>query len=186
MVSLSQLVLPIVLSAVIVFIASSVLHMVLRYHNSDYKRFTNEDDVRAAINKGVVTPGQYMLPYNTNMKDLQNPAVLQKFTEGPVGLVFLRQPGMLKMGPFLGAWFVYTLGISFFAAYIAGRTLAPGAAYPAVFRVAASVAFLGYAGAHIQGAIWRGQPWSMTMKDVIDGLIYGLLTGGTFGWLWPR
>src|SRR5581483_7322727 len=110
MVQLSQLVLPIILSSVIVFVASSVLHMVLRYHNSDYKRFTNEDDVRAAIKSGAQAPGQYMLPYNTSMKDLQQPAVMQKFTEGPVGLVLLREPGMMKMGPYFGAWFAYSLG----------------------------------------------------------------------------
>ena len=186
MVQLSALVVPIVLSAVIVFVASSVLHMALRYHNSDYKRFENEDDVRSAINKGAAAPGQYMLPYNTSMSALQNPSVLQKFTEGPVGLVLLRAPGVMKMGPLLGAWFLYSIGISVFAAYVAGRTLAAGAPYLAVFRIVGTVVFLGYAGAHIQAAIWRGQPWSATIKDVIDGLIYGLLSAGVFGWLWPR
>jgi hypothetical protein len=186
MVQLSALVMPIVLSAVIVFVGSSVLHMVLRYHNSDYKRFENEDDIRAAINKGSAAPGQYMLPYNTSMSALQNPAVQQKFNEGPVGLVLLRPRGMMKMGPLLGAWFIYSVGISVFAAYVAGHSLAPGASYLAVFRIVGTVAFLAYAGAHIQDAIWRGVPWSAAIKDIADGLIYGLLTAGVFGWLWPR
>jgi len=38
----------------------------------------------------------------------------------------------------------------------------------------------------IVNAIWKGQPWSVTLKEIFDGLVYGLLTAGTFGWLWPR
>jgi hypothetical protein len=29
-------------------------------------------------------------------------------------------------------------------------------------------------------------PWSIVLKESFDGLIYSLLTAGTFGWLWPR
>ena len=38
----------------------------------------------------------------------------------------------------------------------------------------------------VQNAIWRGETWGVTFKHILDGLIYGLLTAGTFGWLWPR
>ena len=35
-------------------------------------------------------------------------------------------------------------------------------------------------------SIWKGQPWSATLKSVFDGLLYALVTAGVFGWLWPR
>jgi hypothetical protein len=35
-------------------------------------------------------------------------------------------------------------------------------------------------------SIWYSRAWINTIKSTIDGLIYALLTAGTFGWLWPR
>ena len=75
--------------------------------------------------------------------------------------------------------------VGIFAAYIAGRALGPGAEYTSVFRFAGCTAFVGYSLAHIPRSIWYSQPWSTTFKNVFDGLIYGLLTAGAFGWLWP-
>jgi len=186
MVSLGQLWLPIIISAVVVFIASSVLHMVLKYHNTDYMGLSNEDAVRAAINAGRATPGQYIIPYCADPKELGTPEKVQKLTEGPVGILVLRPTGPVKMGGFLGEWFIFLLVISYFTAYVLSRTIPLGAPYLAVFRIAGTVAWMGYAGAEITNAIWRHQPWSVTSKNVIDGLIFGLLTAGVFGWLWPR
>lgn len=186
MITIPHLWLPIVLSAVIVFVASSVLHMVLKYHNADYKQLSNEDEVRAAIREGNPGPGQYVVPFCPNMSELKTPAMTQKFTEGPVGLLLLRRSGPPRMGGSLVQWFVLLLVISIFAAYVAGRTLAPGTDYLAVFRIVGSVAIVGYAVSAAQSAIWRGMPWSAAIRDIIDGIIYGLLTAGTFGWLWPK
>jgi hypothetical protein len=49
-----------------------------------------------------------------------------------------------------------------------------------------TAAFLAYGLANLSNSIWKGQTWSMTIKEVIDGLVFALLTAGTFGWLWPR
>lgn len=186
MVSLGNLWLPIIVSAVIVFIASSVLHMVLKYHNADYMGLSNEDAVRAAVNAGRAAPGQYTIPYCANPKELSSPEKVQKLTEGPVGILTLRPTGPVQMGGFLGTWFIFLLVISYFTAYVLSRTIPLGAPYLAVFRIAGTVAWMGYAGAEITNSVWRSQPWSVTTKNVIDGLIYGLLTAGVFGWLWPR
>jgi len=186
MVSLSSLWLPILVSAVLVFVASSILHMALKYHNSDYRKFPNEDEVRAVIQKGKPSPGQYLLLYAMGPGAMKDPALLEKFKQGPVGLAFLRKPGMPSMGPLLGQWFAYLLVVSLFVGYIAAHTVALGAPYSHIFRVVGAVGFLAYAGARAQSAIWAGQPWSATIKDIIDGLIYGCVTAGTFGWLWPK
>jgi hypothetical protein len=177
---------PIIVSAVLVFVASSILHMALKYHNADYRKFPNEDEVRAVIQKGNPPPGQYLLLYAMGPNAMKDPGLIEKFKQGPVGLAFLRQPGMPSMGPLLGQWFGYLLVISFVVAYVAAHALAPGTPYLAVFRVVGAVAFLAYAGARVQSAIWQGEPWSVTIKDIIDGLIYGCVTAGTFGWLWPK
>jgi hypothetical protein len=70
--------------------------------------------------------------------------------------------------------------------YLAGHTLPPGAHYRAVFRVAGTGAFLAYGLGNLSNGIWKGQPWSVVIKEVIDGLVYAALTAGTFAWLWPR
>lgn len=186
MVSLGHLWLPILLSAVVVFFASFLLHMVLTYHRADYRGLSNEDAVRAAITAGGAGPGQYAVPYCANPKEMQSPEMKQKFMEGPVGVFAIRASGQMSMGPMLGGWFIYLLGISFFTAYVLSRTMPLGTPYLVVFRTAGTVAWMGYAGAEIANSIWRAQPWAVTWKNVFDGLIYGLLAAGVFGWLWPR
>lgn len=159
--------------------------MALKYHNADYRNFSNEDEVRSAMNKGNAAPGMYIMPFamGANMKD---PATVEKFTQGPVAVTYVRPNGMMQMGALLGQWFVYLLIVSFVIAYVAAHTIAAGAPYLAVFRVVGAVGFLAYAGARPQTAIWWGEPWSVSVKDIIDGLIYGCVTAGTFGWLWPK
>ena len=186
MVSLGALWLPMLLSAVFVFIVSSVIHMVLKYHASDYRKLPNEDAVRAAIRSGSPTPGQYVTPHVEDFKLMDTPEVKQKFMEGPIAVMYLRRPGPPTMGPALGLWFLFSLVVSFFVAYIASHVLAPGADYLQVFRVVGATAFLAYAAGQAPNAIWMGKPWSVTLKEMFDGLLYGLVTAGTFGWLWPR
>jgi hypothetical protein len=185
MVALTQLWVPILLSAVFVFLASSVIHMALKYHNSDYKGFSNEDEIRAAIRKSGAGPGMYFLPYCADMKEMGTDAMKQKWAEGPNAQVIVTPNGVPTMGPQLMQWFVYNLLISLVAGYIASRTLAPGAGYLPVFRVVGCVAFAAYGFATIPASIWFKRPWSATLKELFDALIYGLLTAGTFGWRWP-
>ena len=185
MVFLTDLWLPIVLSAVIVFIASSIMHMVLPYHRSDYRQLPDEDKLLAALRTFGLKPGLYHFPFCTH-KEMKSPAIQEKFKQGPVGFITLFPSGPPAMGKFLILWFVYSLIIGFFVAYLTGHTVKHGEPYPAVFRVAGTAAFLAYGLGNLSNGIWKGQPWGMTIKEVIDGLIYGLLTAGTFGWLWPR
>jgi hypothetical protein len=90
------------------------------------------------------------------------------------------------MGKNLVQWFLYCLVISIFAAYLSGRLLAPGTAFLQVFRVVGTLAWLGYGAAHAQESIWSGRSWAVTLKHLFDGVIYALLTAGTFAWLWPK
>jgi len=185
MVPLATLWLPIVVSAVIVFVASSIMHMVLPYHRSDYSRLPDEDKIRAALRSENLKRGLYVFPYCTH-QDMKSAAMTEKYKEGPVGFLTIMPSGPPAMPKFLGLWFVYCLVIGFFTAYLTGHTVAMGANYLVVFRVAGTAAFMSYGLAHLSNGIWKGQLWSTTLKEVFDGLVYGLLTAGTFGWLWPR
>lgn len=186
MISLVSLWLPILLSAVGVFIASSVLHMVFKFwHMPDYHGFSNEKEVAATMRKGSPAPGMYMLPY-CKMEDMKKPESLEKFKQGPVAMIFMRQGGTPNMGKNLLQWFVFCLVVSVFAAYIAGSTLGGGTAGMQVFRVIGTVGFIAFAFGSLPLGIWYGQPWKAVSKDVIDGLIYGLVMAAIFAWLWPK
>jgi hypothetical protein len=177
---------PIILSAVLVFILSAIIHMVLKYHNSDYKRLPSEDAVRAAIRSGNPEPRQYIFPYAAEMKEMSSPEMQQKYVEGPVGVLYLRRPGPPTMGPALAQWFLLNLIVSLFVAYVAVHSIQQGAEYLHVFRIVGAVTFLAYGPGQLAASIWMGKPWAVAAKEVFDGLLYALVTAGTFGWLWPR
>jgi hypothetical protein len=185
MVPLTALWLPILLAAVIVFVASSIMHMFLPYHRSDYQKLPDEDKLLAGLRAAGLKRGLYIFPYCTH-KEMKSPAMIEKYKQGPVGMLTVFPSGPPAMPKFLAMWFAYCLVIGLFVACLTGSTVATGTPYLAVFRVAGIAAFLGYGVGQLVNSIWAGQPWSVTIKHVIDGLIYSLLTAGTFGWLWPR
>jgi len=182
---LSALWLPIVLSAVIVFIASSIMHTLLPYHRGDYKQLPDEDKTLTALRSSGLKRDLYVFPY-CKPKDMKTPTAIEKYKQGPVGMMIVFPSGSPVMGKFLGLWFGYCLLISFFVGYLAAHTIAAHADYLVVFRVVGTAAFLTYGLGPLANVIWKGYPWSFVLKEVIDGLIYALLTAGTFGWLWPR
>jgi hypothetical protein len=186
MISLAHLWLPILLSAVGVFIVSSIIHMFLKFwHSPDYRGFSNDDEVRAAIRNGNPMPGMYMLP-KCEMADMKKPEIQEKFKQGPVGIVVLRPNGMINMGSNLFQWFIFCLLVSYFCAYVGGSVLVAGTAGTQVYQVTGTAAIMVYALGVLPTGIWGGQPWKVVAKAVIDGIIYGLVTGAVFAWLWPK
>lgn len=183
MVSIPDLWLPIVVSAVVVFVASAVLHMVLPFHRRDYRQLPDETATIAPL-RGTA-PGYYVFPYCASSKDMASPEMQEKYKQGPVGLLAVLPSGAPTMGKHLLTWFVFCAIVSVFVAYLTGRALDPGVEYLQVFRFAGTIAFVAYGIGEVPNSIWRGMPWSNTVRELIDGLIYGLLTAGIFGWLWP-
>jgi len=186
MVGIAELWLPILLSAVIVFVVSSIIHMMLGYHKSDYQKLPDEKKALDAIRPLGIPPGTYHFPHCDSLKETNSPEFQEKMKQGPTGLLTMFPTGMPSMGKHLVAWFLYSVMVSFFVAYLTGRTVPREAHYLSVFRVAGTAAFLSYAMAHAHSSIWKGEAWSTTLKFYFDGLVYGLLTAGVFGWLWPR
>lgn len=181
----AQLLLPALAAAVAVFFASSVIHMVLKLHNPDYKKLPNEDEVRDAIRKGGAGPGQYILPHCNDPKQQADPAMVRKYEEGPNGVLYVGPRGVIKLGPFLGKWFAYTIVLGLVAGYVAKSVLVKGAEFSHVFQVVGAAAWLGYSFQSPSDSIWKCKPWTVTFRGFFDGLVYAALTGACFGWLWP-
>lgn len=185
MVSLGALWIPILISAVIVFIASSIIHMALPWHKSDYPKLAAERSVMDALRPLALPPGDYMIPRASDMKEMKTPEFQDRMRQGPVIVMTVRPNGPWKMGGSLLQWFIYSIVVSIFAAYIGGRALPAGADYPHVFQIVGTTAIAGYSLALAQHSIWYGRGWGLTIRSAVDGVIYGALTAGTFGWLWP-
>jgi len=186
MIGLSTLWLPILLSAVIVFVASSIIHMVLPWHKSDYPKVPDEDRLRDAVRPLAIPPGDYMVPRPSSMQDMKSPEFAEKMNKGPVLILTVKPNGPFSMSQNLIQWFIYCIVVGIFAAYVASRALPAGADYLHVFQLVGATAFIGYSLALWQISIWYHRAWSTTIKSTVDGLIYALLTAGTFGWLWPH
>ena len=185
MVSLTSLWLPIVLSAVFVFVVSSVIHMLLPYHQNDFDKLPAEDDVMDALRRFNIPPGDYVMPRPANAKERATPEFTAKMNKGPIAFMTVYPSGPPSMGQSLVLWFLLSIVVSIFAGYLASRAVPAGGDYLAVFRFAGATAFAGYGLALLQNSIWYKRKWSTTFKSVFDSLIYALVTAGTFGWLWP-
>jgi hypothetical protein len=186
MVPVMSLWLPIVLSAVIVFVASSIIHMMLGYHKNDFRKVPAQDDVMEALRKFNIPPGDYCVPRSDSMKEMKEPAFVEKLNKGPVLVMTVMKNGPWSMGTSLVQWFIYCVVVGVFAAYVTGRAVGPGTPYLTVFRFAGVTAFAAYTLAIWPNTIWYKRAVSTNVKLTVDGLIYALLTGGTFGWLWPK
>lgn len=186
MTGLSALWLPILLSSVFVFVASSVIHMLLSWHKDDTAKVPDEDRFREALRALAIPPGDYCVPRPASMEDMKSPEFVEKQKQGPVMVFTVIPSGSMTMGKYLVQWFLYSVVIGILAAYVAGSALPPGAPYLRVFQIAGATAFIAYTAALWPMSIWYHRAWSTTIKSTIDGLIYALLTAGVFGWLWPH
>ncbi|PYS94453.1 MAG: hypothetical protein DMF50_12455 [Acidobacteria bacterium] len=159
---------PVIVSAVVVFVASSILHMAIQYHKADHKPLPNEDAVRDVLARGNLAPGVYFTPHCPDMKQLKEPAIQAKFEKGPVAIITIMPKGAPVMQKHLALWFLHA-----------------GDDGMLVMRTTGTVAFAAYALSHVSDSIWKAQPWANTGRATLDGVIYALLTGLTFRMLWP-
>ncbi len=185
MVPLGSLLLPTLVSAVVVFFLSWLIHMVLKYHKNDFVKLANEDGVMDALRRFEIPAGDYMMPCGSGPESMKDPAFLEKLKKGPVVVMTVIGGGGWGMGKSLLQWFIFCFIVSFFSAYVAGHALDPGSSYLEVYRFAGCTAFMGYGLAQAQDSIWYKRKWSTTFKNMFDALLYGLFTGGVFGSMWP-
>jgi len=184
-VTLAQLWLPILIGTGLAWIASSVIHMVVKYHNSDYQKLSNENDVMDAVRNGSPSLGMHAFPLCIDMNEMKNEQVQQRFKDGPVGFVTILPNGMPNMGKLLIQQISFFLLGCVLIAYCATLALDSGADYMVVFRFVGAVGFLTFGWGAIPYSIWFGFSWSMTGKYLLDAFVYGLVVAGSFAWMWP-
>lgn len=178
---------PILASAVLVFLASSIIWMILPIHKSDYKNpGAKEGPLLDALRAAALPGGTYHVPW-CDHKNMKDPAMIAKTKAGPWALlhIFPHQP---QMGPMMGLWFLNAVIVGVLVAYLASHAGLVGdkAAYLNVFRVTGTAALLAYGGSSMTMCIWHGHPWSQLPGKLFDAVVYALLTAGCFAWLWPR
>jgi hypothetical protein len=186
MIALHSLWLPILLSAIVVFFVSSIIHMATPWHAGDYAKAPDEDKLMEAVRGLGLPPGDYMVPRPASRQDVSSAAFKEKMAKGPVMVMTVMPGGPVSMGTNLVQWFLYALVMGLFAAYVASRALPVGADSLPVLRFAGATAFIGYSAALWQFSIWYRRSWITTLKSTLDGLVYALITGGILAWLWPR
>ncbi|MEO0650387.1 MAG: hypothetical protein AAFZ65_06900 [Planctomycetota bacterium] len=174
--------LPILLSGVLVFVASSLFHILSTHHKSDYAGLPDEGAVAGLKD---VEPGNYMVPHAVSFQAMKESDWGERLKNGPVAVINLRPKGQTGMGSALWQWFAYSLLVGVFCAYLGSLSLTAEAEYFDKFQITSTVAFLGYAFLGFQEATWKGGKWSTAFKFMFDGTVYALLTGGTFAGLWP-
>lgn len=185
-VSILQLWIPILLGGVFAWIASSIVHMVLKYHNHDYNELSNETEVLSALGKSKPLPGIYSLPHCTDMKEMADESVQKKFNDGPVAMISVFPNGLPPMGKLLVFQFLYFVLGSAFIAYLASSVMPAGTEFMQVFEYVVKVGFLAFGFANIPYSIWYGHPWTVTARFLLDAVIYAVVIAGTFAWLWPQ
>ena len=186
MISVTELLVPALLSAVLVFVVSSLIHMLTPWHAGDFQKLPNEDGVLAALRPFSLPPGQYVAPRPGSMKDMGSPEFQAKVKLGPSVMMNVMPTGQSGMGRQLALWFVYNIVVALFAGYVTGKAVQPGAASFVVFKFVGAIAFGANTIALWQMSIWYRRPWVVTLKSTIDGVIYACLIAGAFGWLWPH
>ena len=127
-----------------------------------------------------------MFPYADSPAAMKEERVSKAFEEGTAGFITVLPRGIPNMGRNMALSAILNVVVASLVACVACLTLAPGADYMTVFRVTAVATWLAYGTGTVYDAIWFGRPWSGVFKGFGDALIYALLTGGAFGWLWPE
>jgi hypothetical protein len=184
-ISLMQLWLPIVLGGIFCWIASAMIHIFIKYHNADYKKLSNEEQVSDAIRQGDPKPGLYHMPFCTDMKEMNNQSMQDKFKQGPIALISVFENGMPPMGKLLAQQLAFFLGGCILIAYVATLAITASADLMVVFRFTMVISFITFGYGLIPNSIWLGQPWSNCLRYLLDALIYAVIIAATFAWLWP-
>ncbi len=184
-VSLSELWLVILLAGFLCWLASALVHMVIKYHNADYKPLSNEAEVSAALGANSPEPALYTMPYCVDMKEMGEESMQRKFDAGPVAMISVMPNGMPPMGKLLSQQILFFVFGALLIGYLASISNVAGAEFMAVFRQVFIASFLTYGWAQIPQSIWMGQPWPNCIRYLIDALIYAVVTALVFASFWP-
>lgn len=186
MTSLGALWLAILAATILVFLASSLIHMVLPWHKSDFPKSPREAEVLDALRPIALPPGDYFMPRASSGAEMKSPEFIEKMTRGPVVLMTVMPNGVFAMGATFVQWTVFIAVVTAAVAWIAGMVMPPAAPSRLLFHFTFFVSFVAWAAAVWPLSIWYRRSWSLARKATLDAAIYGAITAGVFVWLWPR
>jgi hypothetical protein len=182
----SELWLAILLAGLLCWVASALIHMLVKYHNADYKELSNEEAVSSALADKSPVPALYTLPYCSDMQAMSEEPMQKNFNNGPVAMITIMPNGMPSMGKLLLQQILFFIFGALLIGYLATISIKANTEFIMVFRQVFIASFLTYGWAQIPYSIWMGQPWSNCVRYMIDALIYAAVTAGTFAFLWPN
>lgn len=186
--------LPILLSAAAVWIVSTIFGMPFLHHKNDWIGLpaAHENAFMDAIRAIGITPGNYLFPDFRTREAMESEKVKKALEQGPVGHLSLWQPPLTMGGKLVGVFIVYLVA-STLIAYLASVALPPlpktggeeGWGFGKVFQVVGAAGILAYCFSFIPSALWFGAYKRTIIVSIIDGIVYGAITGAIFAWLWP-
>jgi hypothetical protein len=179
--SFGALWLPIVLSGVALFFASWIAWMFLPHHKAEWKGPPNEDALLTALKSVGLPPGQYMFPHPKTPDECKSDAFKAKLKAGPNGTLTLYSSPP-SMGVNMLCTVLFFVIANFVIGYLAGQVIPPGADKMKVFQFVGTAGILTYGTANILNGIWFGRKM---IADILDGVVYGLITGAIFAAMWP-
>jgi hypothetical protein len=177
--------LPILVSGIAVFFMSALVWTALPHHRKEYSGLPNDEAMLTALRAGNPAPGMYMIPWFSSQAARTSAEGKARMQAGPMAFVTVIPGGDRGMGPMMAQSLVTNVVIAAFVAYLAWHTVPTGAEYLQVFRIAGTATFMAYGLGHLPDSIWFGRPWSSWFLGAFDALLYALIAGGIFGWLWP-
>ena len=177
--------LPILLSAAVVWIVSTIFGMPFLHHKNDFIGLPDEDAFMDSLRKSGIKPGNYLFPDFRSPAAMKSEKVSKALEAGPVGHLSVWQPP-LTMGGKLAATFIVYLVVSLLIAYLASVTLPKTAEFAKVFQVVGTAGILAYSFSFIPNAIWFGAYKRTIVASIIDGIVCGAITGAIFAWRWPH
>jgi hypothetical protein len=177
--------LPILVSAAAIWIISAVVWMAMPHHKRDFINLPDEDGFMDDLRKRGIKPGNYVFPDFRDPKAMKSEKVQKALEEGPVGHLSVWPPPLTMADKLVGTFVVY-LVVSTLIAYLT-RVALPGAApFAKVFQVAGTAGILAYSFSHIPNGLWFGSYKRTIVANIMDGIVYGLITGAIFAWRWPH
>jgi hypothetical protein len=183
-VSLVDLWLPILIAAVCVFFASSIIWMLLPYHKKDIQFLPNEQELTGKVSEMNITPGLYMFPNCQTSDEMRSDEFKQRFENGPWGIITV-MGAKPNFATNLLKTFIAYLVITIFVAYITAASIPAGAEYLAVFQIAGAAGVLGHCMGGLAGDFFLGKPTRFVFTGLIDGVIFALITAGVIASMWP-
>ena len=180
-----SLLLPIVVSAVAVFVLTMIIHMT-PWHRRDALKLPDEDGVMQALRPFNIPPNDYVVPHPGSGAEMQSPQYDAKRAAGPVMWVTVVPSGPWNIGKIMGGWFLFAVVVSASIACVVATIVPRGGDTHVVFRYVAVITFLTYAMGAVPMSIWYDRKWSTTLRNAVDSLLYALATGWIFSMMWPK